>query len=80
MVYDPVADKDEAKKIYNIDLFSESELLNLDAVVVAVAHEEFKDLNIKKLNRYLKNKIIIDIKGIFNKKEIESENYVYWRL
>ena len=48
-VTDPWADKEEVKKEYDIDLIQNSKfkIQNYDSVVLAVAHDEFKELNSK---------------------------------
>lgn len=84
VVCDPVADKNEAKRIYGIDIEPMSDLVNLDAIIVAVAHEEFKSLRISDFSSMyregLSGKVLIDIKGIYSKEEFISSNFVYWRL
>ncbi len=62
-VYDPWADKEEVKHEYGIDLLTKEDKLDLnkyDALVVAVAHNEFKEMDIKKSD----NQVVYDIKGI----------------
>jgi UDP-N-acetyl-D-galactosamine dehydrogenase len=61
-VQDPWADKDEVKREYNLDLIQNAQIniQNYNAVVLAVAHDEFKSLDIK-TNQ---NQVIYDIKGI----------------
>ncbi len=61
-VSDPWADKEEVKKEYNIDLIKHSKLdiQNYNAVVLAVAHDEFKSLHVKKNDK----QVIYDIKNI----------------
>lgn len=84
VVCDPVADKNEAKRIYGTDIEPMSDLVNLDAIIVAVAHEEFKSLRISDFSGMYKEglsgKVLIDIKGIYSKEEFISSNFVYWRL
>ncbi len=82
LVYDPVVNAEEVQKLYNINLVTKQELKNLDVVIIAVAHQEFIELQTEEiLQMYNKQKkIIIDVKGIKNKKELESKNIIYWRL
>lgn len=58
-VYDPWADKNEVLKEYNLNLRENLNLNNYDAVVLAVAHDEFKNLDFSNLNA-----VTFDIKGI----------------
>ena len=66
-VYDPWADPKEVKEEYNIDLILNSQfsILNYNAVVLAVAHEEFKKLNSQLSN--INSKLVkFDIKSILD--------------
>lgn len=82
-VVDPMADKLEAKKEYGIDLKNIDEIKNMDGIVVAVGHKEYRDMDINDLKKYFNevyNKpLLIDVKSIFNKAKAEKE-YDYWRL
>ena len=82
LIYDPVADKKEAKQIYGVDFVEYSELENMDAVIIAVAHEEFKKLNISDISALYGKKpfVLIDVKGILNRSEYEKAGFIYWRL
>lgn len=85
LIADPVADPKEAKDEYGIELISMDSIKNLDTLVIAVGHSIFLDIpkdSIKKLfkNAPNENKVIMDIKGLLNKKEYESLGYKYWRL
>jgi len=79
---DPLADKSEVQREYKIKLSNLEDVTNVDAVIFAVPHERFKNINLKDLRKiYKDNKLVlIDIKGMFNKKEAEDLNYLYWRL
>ena len=85
VVCDPVADADEAKRLYGITFESLANIKDMDAVIIAVAHDEFKKLSLcdyDKLFAQKENskKVLIDVKGVLNRKETEKENYRYWRL
>lgn len=83
-VYDPVADKAEAKREYGIDLVSKAELKDFDAVLVAVDHDDFKEYSVEDIKAMYsdknENKILFDVKGIYNKDEFEKAGFNYWRL
>ena len=61
-IYDPWADKAEVKHEYNLDILSQSQLdwESYDGVVLAVAHNEFKGLDIKPTDKT----VVYDIKSI----------------
>lgn len=82
LIYDPVADKDEAINEYGIEFVDLNEITSVDAIICAVAHDEIKKITIDILkNMYGEGKkVLIDIKGIYNKLELESEDVLYWRL
>lgn len=82
LIFDPVADAHEVKKLYNVDFVNIQEMKNLDAVIFAVAHNEFKEIPIVQLDRMFGQgrKVLLDLKGIFSRKECEDEEYMYWRL
>lgn len=81
IIVDPIADSEEAKKLYNIDFKDLEELKDLDALIIATAHECFHKYTKDKFNNMFRNsKIIIDVKGILNRKSYEDAGYTYWRL
>lgn len=85
LVCDPVADVGDTKKFYGIDLVDISEFKDLDCLIIAVMHNEFKVLTNDDINKMFKNvdnskKIIIDVKGTRNRHELEALGYKYWRL
>ena len=82
VVCDPCADKDEAEHLYRIRLVSLDEVDNADVVIVTVAHKEFSDMTVKTFDSMYREgqKIIIDVKGIYNKKQFMDADYIYWRL
>lgn len=82
-VVDPMAPKEEALEEYGIILEDESCIKNMDAVVVAVGHKEYRNMKPADLRKYFNpvyaKPLLIDVKSIFNKAEAEKE-YDYWRL
>ena len=82
VIADPQADADEAERLYGIKMSPMSEVKDMDAVILAVAHKEFAGLSVADVDKYFKDndKLLLDIKGVFNKKEYEAAGYRYWRL
>ena len=69
-VYDPHANKEEVKKNYNINLINTLNLSCYQAIILCVSHDEFKQLNFKKLDH---NKIVIyDTKGFIQPEYIDG--------
>ncbi len=84
-IADPQADAQEAKKFYDIDFVDISDIKNCDAVVLAVAHEEFASLSQSDFDRMFASadrskRVLIDIKGLLDRREYEKAGYKYWRL
>lgn len=85
IIVDPQADKEEAKHEYGIDIVDISKAQDIDVLILAVAHNEFKALSISDMDKFFKqetndNKVIIDVKSILNPNEVKDLGYQYWRL
>ena len=85
IVVDPVADPAEAKKEYGIEISKLEDIKNADCIVLAVAHNEFKALTVEQINSLYgsfpnQEKVLIDIKSVLNRKEVENYGFSYWRL
>lgn len=82
VVCDPVADKAEAKRLYGIQIVDLSEIKDADVIIIAVAHRQFTENTLDDFAKMFNtdNRILIDVKGIFNRKEADEKGFVYWRL
>lgn len=104
IVVDPIANEQEVYQEYGIHLHSQEEVDSVDAVIFAVAHDEFTSISIEDLKELyrlpdmklfeayteiaasveaiqaLNKHVLIDIKGIYGRKEAEANNFLYWRL
>lgn len=85
VISDPEADADEAKRLYGIEFVDINDIKNCDAVILAVAHEQFKNLGQADFDKMFKSgrneeKVLVDIKGLLSRKEYEKAGYIYWRL
>jgi len=85
IVVDPEADADEAKHEYGIDLIDIKEINDADCLVLAVAHDIFKQMSWEDIDNLYGDfesheKILIDVKSILDRNEIEENGYSYWRL
>jgi UDP-N-acetyl-D-galactosamine dehydrogenase len=71
-VYDPHAIKQEVKQEYHIDLLEKPDVREYRAIIIAVAHDEFKNMDFG----FVQNQqtVIFDVKGILDK------NLVHGRL
>ena len=85
IVVDPIADAYEAKQEYNLDLVDMDTIKDADCLVLAVAHNKFKEMSLQEFDSMFldtsnSNKIIVDVKNVLNKTELEEKGYSYWRL
>lgn len=84
VIADPEADADEAKRLYGIEFIDINDIQNCDAVILAVAHEQFKSLTMNDFEAMFKHNenknVLVDIKGLLDRKEYENAGYIYWRL
>ncbi|WP_085990885.1 nucleotide sugar dehydrogenase [Oceanobacillus senegalensis] len=105
-VVDPVADKEDLWREYRINLCEVEDIKEMDAVIFAVPHEEFKTIKLEEIKMMFgptgyvnsevmnevaatsefdlvndnKEYVLMDLKGMFNRKEAEDTGFVYWRL
>lgn len=85
IVVDPVADADETKRLYGITFQSINQIKGMEAVLFAVSHDYFINYNEENIDALFsitaKKKVLLDIKGILNRKIYENKkDYLYWRL
>ena len=85
MIADPEADAEEAKHEYGIAFDSIEDIKEIDAIIVSVGHDQFLNFTQDDFSRMYKNvantnKVLLDVKGILDRKEYEALGYRYWRL
>ena len=82
VITDPTADAAEAKRLYNVEFVDMDTMKNMDAVVLAVAHTQFRDLTMEDIDGLYGEgqKIMVDVKGLLDRKAYEAAGYRYWRL
>ena len=85
LVTDPWAAPEEALREYGVELTPFSALRDLDCIILAVAHREFRELGLDGLSplfRQMPNeeKIFIDVKGLLPMDRLKKEGYRFWRL
>ena len=69
-VFDPWANPDIAKHEYGIDVVNEVPTTKADALIMAVAHNEFKTIDI--LNLVKQNHVLFDVKGFVDRNLIDG--------
>lgn len=80
MVHDPLANAEQIKKEYNIDLLPIDDFKDLHGLIFAVPHRFYLDLGVENLiKRLVPGGLFLDIKSVFEPDDISS-SYIYWSL
>ena len=80
-VHDPVPDPGEAQQEYGLELTSWEDLPTADAMVVAVAHRQFRDMGVATLARKIATGgAFVDVKSQFDRNELADAGLHVWRL
>ncbi|ORJ55884.1 UDP binding domain-containing protein, partial [Geothermobacter hydrogeniphilus] len=84
LVHDPMADPAEAWHEYGLELVTLNDIAPVDGVVWAVAHDVFADITPKQLKDLCGNGngsgVVIDVKGLLRRDDVESTGLRYWSL
>lgn len=80
IVQDPYAESEEIEREYGLKLSEKVD--KVDAVVFAVAHDEYKNVTVEEIKNMLKENrnLVFDIKAMLNKKELENGGLKVWNL
>ena len=80
-VHDPIADPDEANREYGIILSARETLQPSAAIIVAVAHQLYREMSVAELVGVMRgNPVLIDVKCIYERKALEQAGVRVWRL
>lgn len=79
-VADPYVETEILQKSTKANVVDYNSYCEYDILVLAVSHDEFKNISLEKFHEKNKDGIIIDIKNYFNKDEIENLGIDYWRF
>lgn len=83
IIADPEADSVEMEREYGITLTAMESIKDVDAIILAVAHEAFRSLDEQAFSSMYapaQTKVLLDIKGILNRQTYQNAGYIYWRL
>lgn len=85
VVVDPWASERDAMHEYGVTLTKLECVKNADCIIVAVAHNEFKALTLSEIKKMYRNcddseKVLIDVKGLYNVAELKTSGMKFWRL
>lgn len=70
-VCDPYADAEKVKSIYGITINKQIPSSKFDAIVLAVAHDEFKNIHVSNLKKN-HNSVVYDVKGVWGREEVDG--------
>lgn len=85
VVADPWASERDAMHEYGVTLTKLEDVKDADCVIVAVAHKEFKALDLNDIKKLYKNgsdeaKVLLDVKGLYNVDDLRKSGMKWWRL
>lgn len=85
VVVDPWASERDAMREYGVSLTKLEDAKDADCVIVAVAHNEFKKLSLKDIKAMYKDgddkeKVLIDVKGLYKVSDLKASGMRFWRL
>jgi len=84
LVHDPLADPDEARHEYGLELVDLKAETSYDAVIFAVNHRVFADLDVMRLKQLMDDGegqgVVIDVKSVLQRAAVEAAGLVYWSL
>lgn len=85
VVVDPWASERDAMNEYGITLTKLEDVHNADCVIIAVGHKLFKDLSLDELNSFyrdipMEQKVLIDVKGLYEIQNVKDCGFRFWRL
>ncbi len=81
LVHDPIADEVEAEHEYGLRLTAWEDLPVADALVAAVAHNQYLEKSIDELLSKLNNPgVFVDVKAVYSQQAIRGRGFCLWRL
>ena len=85
VVIDPWASESDAMVEYGVELKAMDDAVDADCIIIAVAHNEFKEFALDDIKKLFKNcpdneKVLLDIKGIYAVGDLIESGMNYWRL
>jgi UDP-N-acetyl-D-glucosamine/UDP-N-acetyl-D-galactosamine dehydrogenase len=82
LAHDPLADPEDARHHYGIELVSLKDIKDVDAVVLAVAHQSYQTMGLDRIISLCRKdcRILVDIKAIFELETARAAGITYWRL
>lgn len=85
IVVDPWASERDAMHEYGVKLTPLEQLSDVDCLIIAVAHKEFKEMSLEQIKQFYsvgadQEKVLIDVKGLYSVKDLKESGMRFWRL
>ncbi|MCH3950622.1 MAG: nucleotide sugar dehydrogenase [Acidaminococcus sp.] len=85
-IVDPCADAEEVERLYGLKLTPMEEVHDADCLVFLVRHEAFRKLTPEQVDAFFRSpkagqqKVLVDVKGMYERKDFEQKHFLYWSL
>ena len=85
IVTDACASFEDAYRGYGVRLVPWEEVTNVDCMIIAFAHQEYKELPLEEIHEKYRGMdgekhVLVDVKGVYNVNELEESDLIWWRL
>ncbi|MBS3731757.1 MAG: nucleotide sugar dehydrogenase [Desulfobacterales bacterium] len=81
LIHDSLADAGAARAIYGITMCGWEDLTDLDAMIIAVAHQEYRSMAAADFLHHLApGGCLLDVKGVLDPDAIRENGFYFWRL
>ena len=82
IIADDIADQEDARREYGVEFTDLKDVKDMDAVILAVAHSDFRKMTVEQANGFFGEgkRVFVDVKGICDRAAFEAAGYAYWRL
>ena len=78
---DPLADPEQVEREYGLPLTGFQTIHNVDGVIAAVGHREYRELPLEQLRGLCRgNPMLVDVQAIYEREAAEQAGFSYWRL
>lgn len=84
MIYDPVANAEEVREEYGVEVCQLEDIKDVSLVAIVVPHKHLLGLSLQQYaamyDKNVQQKLFFDLKGTFNRTQVEENGLVYWSL
>ncbi len=85
LLSDPLADPEEFRREYHLDLLPEDAIKDVDCLVILVSHAHYRQWSLEDLKKFYRQqegrpRILIDVKHQYSRPAAEAAGFIYWAL